>query len=217
MFITLEGCEGAGKSTQGRLLVSNLAFLGVPALYVREPGGTPLGEDIRKVLFQYPMLDPVTQSLLFNAARSELVRKVIRSALAEGRVVVSDRYVDSSLVIQGQDIQGVQLRSLCHIATGGLTPDLTIYLDVDPSVGLARRRSAGDVNHFDERSVVMGERYRQAYWELMVVDPARWRCVDAARSKDLVALDVLRHAVGHPLCPLPVDPDLLDVAPMEYE
>jgi dTMP kinase len=205
MFITFEGGEGSGKTTQVRRLADSLLRVGVPVVTLREPGGTVIGEEVRRLLFERGDLAAETQSFLFNAARSELVRKVILPALSENKVVICDRYVDSSVVIQGQAMPVAHVRSLCGVATDGLVPDITFYLDIDPELGLARRVAAGSVNHFDELYAVHGEAQRRAYYDLMLIEPERWRCVPAAGDVDAIAAHILRTVLADYRLPLYVD------------
>lgn len=145
MFIVLEGVEGSGKSTQARLLAEWLSAAALPHLLTREPGGTQVGEEIRNALLHGGEVPPRTELLLMVAARAALVDQVIRPGLARGEIVISDRYELSSFAYQGYG-RGVPLEEVRRVntfATGGLKPDLTLLLDVEPEEGVARRRRAG--------------------------------------------------------------------------
>lgn len=189
MFISIEGPEGGGKSTQIRWLAAWLEGRGHRTLIVREPGGTVLGERIRELLLaERASGSALSQLLLFSAARSELVGRVIHPALADGVTVLCDRYVDSTLAYQGYG-DGVpleQVRAISGIATGGLLPELTLLLDVDPAIGLARRREAGGWNSMDERPIAFHRAVRSGFLELAALEPGRWRVLDAGRPAEAV-------------------------------
>lgn len=191
-FVTLEGGEGSGKSVQARRLEERLRARGFAVVSTREPGGTPVGEAVRSVVLHPPggvPLDPLAELLLFEAARAQLVRAVIRPALDRGAIVLCDRFADSSLAYQGygRGLDFGLIERLNSVATGGLRPDLTLLLDVPVDVGLTRRRRMGDVNSLDGEDVAFHERVRQGYLALARREPARWRIVDASRSEDEVA------------------------------
>lgn len=188
LFISFEGGEGSGKSTQIERLAARLAARGLVAVRTREPGGTPLGEGVRELL-----LDPgrrplaMTEALLLESARAELVSAVIRPALAAGRVVLCDRYDDSTLAYQGggRGLDDATLRALNRAATGGLSPDLTLLFDLDPELGLARRgRAPGPTNRLDREPLEFHQRVRRRYLELAAAEPARWRILDASADPD---------------------------------
>jgi dTMP kinase len=188
LFVSFEGIDRSGKTTQARLLVD---ALGEDALAVREPGGTAAGERVRALL-KDPELEigARAEALLFAAARAELVERVVRPALDDGRVVVSDRYVDSSLAYQGagRDLGIDDVARVNEWATGGLVPDLTIFLEL-PSGDAAAR--AGEEDRFEAEGAGLQERVRLAYEQLAAADPGRWRRVDAARAPEAVHADVL--------------------------
>jgi dTMP kinase len=188
LFVTFEGIDRSGKTTQARLLCE---ALGDDALGVREPGGTPAGERVRDLLKDADVpLGPEAEALLFAAARAELVEKVIRPALEAGRVVVSDRFLDSSLAYQG-GARGLGVEEVARInrfATGGLVPDLTFLLEIDPATAAER---AGESDRFEDEGAALQLAVREAYEELVAADAARWRRVDAARSPEQVHADVL--------------------------
>ena len=189
LFVTLEGIDRSGKTSQARMLVE---ALGHGAVAVREPGGTAAGERIRALLKDPDAsIEPRTEALLFAAARAQLVAEVIRPALASGRVVVCDRYVDSSLAYQGA-ARGLGVEEVARLnewATSGLMPDLTILLWLDPKVALAR---AGDRDRFEDEGADLQRAVAAAYDRLATADARRWRRVDASRPVDDVHADVVK-------------------------
>lgn len=195
-FITVEGPDGAGKTTQAGALARHLRERGLDALVTREPGGTWLGERIREILLartdSAATSDPLTDALLFNAARRQLVVEVLRPALAAGRTVVCARYADSTLAYQGYGA-GVpldRLRALEAAATDGLQPDLTILLDLPVKAGLARK-APGDVTRFEaEFDLDYHARVRDGFLSLARGAPARFVVIDATQSPEHVATAV---------------------------
>lgn len=188
-FISLEGGEGAGKS-------ANLAFvrdwlqarLGVTVLLTREPGGTPVGEEIRRLFLQQDSLLPEAELLLMFAARVQHVRQVIAPALARGEWVLCDRFADASYAYQcgGRGIAPERLAYLQDWLLDGLLPDLTLLLDTPPTVGKARAHQRGEADRFDAETEAFYERVRQAYLERAAREPQRIRRVDAAPPLPLV-------------------------------
>ena len=185
MFITLEGPDGSGKSSQVGPLADVLRGLGREVLTTREPGGTAIGEQVRGILNRLDNagMNPRSETLLFLAARAQLVDEVIRPALARGAVVLCDRYADSTLAYQGYGHGNNvdTLRQLLNFATGGLWPDLTLLLDIDAEAGLRRRQSGGDWNRLDAYDLPFHRRVRQGYLELARAEPGRWVMIDAAQ------------------------------------
>jgi dTMP kinase len=186
-FITIDGPDGSGKTTQAAALASHLADRGLDVLVTREPGGTWLGERLREILLartgSSAATDPLTDALLFNAARRQLVTQVVRPALASGRTVVCARFADSTLAYQGfgAGVPLERLRALEEAATDGLKPDLTILLDVAVEDGLARK-SPGDVTRFEaEFDVAFHRRVRDGFLALAAAEPARFAVIDATR------------------------------------
>ena len=188
LFVTIEGIDRSGKTTQARRLAD---ALGPDALLVREPGGTPAGERIRELLKDPAVtLSPRAEALLFAAARAELVEAVIRPALEAGRIVVSDRYLDSSLAYQGhgRGLGEDEVRRINDWATGGLTPDLTVLLEIGPAAAAAR---AGVTDRFEAEGDALQQTVADAYARMAAAAPERWHAVDAARDEDVVHADVL--------------------------
>jgi dTMP kinase len=187
LFVTIEGIDRSGKSTQARRLAE---ALGEDAVLVREPGGTPAGERIRDLLKDSAIeLDPRSEALLFAAARAELVAAVILPALQAGKVVISDRYLDSSLAYQGhaRGLGEDEISRMNVWATAGLVPDLTVLLRIDPAVAAAR---AGEADRFEDEGLDLQQRVADAYGQLAAANPARWKTIDAARDADAVAADI---------------------------
>ncbi len=187
-LITFEGVEGSGKSTQVQRL---LAVLGPRAIASHEPGGTPFGRDLRRLLLDSRdyALAPMAELLLFLADRAQHVNEVIRPALAKGRVVLVDRFTDSTLAYQGygRGLDAEQLKGLTRAASGGLTPDLTILLDLPVIEGLARAGRRGAQDRIEGEAQTFHERVRGGYLELAQQEPGRWVTVDATQPEDAVA------------------------------
>jgi dTMP kinase len=199
-FISMEGMEGSGKSTQLRLLAEYLSrVLGASRLLVtREPGGTRIGEQIRDVVHSRdnPEMAPETELLLYSAARAQIVAQVIRPALAAGKLVLCDRFADSTLAYQGygRNLDLEALRVITRLATGGLKPDLTLYIQVGIEEGLARRanghRHGEELNRMDTQTREFYERVRQGYGALMQEEPARWIRIDGSQSVETVQTEI---------------------------
>jgi len=198
MFITLEGPEGSGKSSQLPELAEFLRGQGWDVLTTREPGGTLIGDQIRQILMRLDNqeLHPRTESLLFLASRAQLVEQVIKPALREGKLVLSDRFGDSTLAYQGygHGIDLATLRAMLDFATDNLKPDLTLLLDVDVEIGLQRKRKEDEWNRLDAYELAFHQRVREGYHQLCQLEPERWRVIDAMQPKDAVQL-ALRQAV----------------------
>ena len=190
LFITFEGVEGSGKSTQARLLYERLVQRPEPVLLTHEPGVTSLGKKIARLLKWAKEVDisPIAELLLFNASRAQLVAEVIRPGLENG-VVICDRYADSTTAYQGYG-RGLDLAIVAAANnTGrGLVPDLTILLDIPVKEGLARKR--GEKDRFEMETLAFHQRVRKGYLELAVAEPERWLVLDAVQSRDEIAGEI---------------------------
>jgi dTMP kinase len=190
MFITIEGPEGGGKTSHIAPLANFLSELGYSVTPTREPGGTEIGDQVRAVLtrLENTRMHPRTETLLFLAARAQLVEQCIRPSLEQGRIVLSDRYADSTLAYQGyghgNDLE--LLRHLLNFATGGLWPDLTFLLDIHPEKGLQRKRSGNEWNRLDAYTLSFHQRVWAGYHELVRQEPQRWVTIDANQPFDAV-------------------------------
>ena len=195
MFITFEGPEGSGKTTQIRLLTDYLQVQGYSVVATREPGGTVIGDQIRTCLHDVNNTDmtAAAELLLYSASRAQLVGELIRPALAQGQIVLCDRYADSTLAYQGYG-RGLDLASLQQItqfATGGLQPDLTLFLDVAVEAGLARRQQGGDeMNRLDREAVAFHQKVRTGYFQLIEADPQRWVVINAERPVAMIQAEI---------------------------
>jgi dTMP kinase len=189
-FITFEGPDGSGKTTQIQALYNDLIGEGYPVLLVREPGGTKIGDQIRAVLHDVKNVDmlPSAEVLLYSASRAQLVGQVICPAIEAGKVVLSDRYAESTIAYQGHgyNLDQELLRAIMAFATGGLRPDLIVYLDIDVEEGLRRketgfRRGRGEWNRMDQKQLGFHQRARGGYLQMAAAEPERWFVVDAAQ------------------------------------
>lgn len=194
MFITLEGPEGSGKTSHIPYLVEYLREKGYTVFPTREPGGTSIGEQIREVIHDMKNVEmhPRTETLLYQAARAQIVEQVIKPRLANGEIVISDRYYDSTIAYQGYGHQQnlEQVRALVTYATGGLVPDLTILLDLDIEVGLRRKKDGDEWNRMDAYTVEFHQRVRKGYQEMAKAEPKRWVVVDAGQAWEAVQEDL---------------------------
>ncbi len=203
LFITFEGPEGSGKTTQCQLLEQHLVGQGYDVMRTREPGGTSIGQQVRAVLFDRnnSAMTPEAEFFLFSASRAQLVREVIRPHLENGGVVVCDRFFDSSLAYQGYGHrldQGV-LRDVTRMVTGGMQPDLTLLLDMPPEEGLRRRKQQSEQwNRLDAYTLDFHTRVRQGYLALVQVEPERWEVIDASQSSEAI-FDCVRERVQQAL------------------
>ena len=192
-FLTVEGIDGAGKSTQARMLAGRLRMLGREVVETREPGGAPGAEEIRRLLVagDPERWSPETETLLFTAARRDHVERVIRPALARGAVLICDRYVDSTRAYQGAGApERRELVDCLHRLAIGLDPDLTLIFDMDPAAALERTRSRVsdlDEDRFERKGPVFQARLREEFLAIAAAEPARCALIDAARPPDSVA------------------------------
>ena len=188
VFVVFEGGEGAGKTTQARVLARRLQREGHPAVLIREPGGTSLGESLRPRLKGRSDVTPTAELLMFMAARAQLVEEVIIPRLRAGDSVVCDRFSASTLAYQGYG-RGLPLSTineLSQIATGGLQPDLNVLMDIPVASGLARKRDGGR-DAFESQAAEFHERVRKGYLEIAGSDPARWLVLDGSRPKGAIS------------------------------
>ena len=186
LFITFEGGEGCGKSVQARALYRRLSQLAIPAILTHEPGSTPFGNKIARWLKWTKDTDisPLTELLLFNASRAQLVTKVIQPNLQSGKIVICDRYADSTTAYQsyGRGLDLEMVKAINNTATRGLKPDLTVLLDISAEKGLARKRGKRQ-DRFEQEALAFHQRVRDSYLKLAANDPQRWLVVDASQSK----------------------------------
>jgi dTMP kinase len=201
MFITLEGPEGSGKTSHIPPLVEYLREQGYTVFPTREPGGTSIGEQIRMVIHDLKNVEmhPRSETLLYQAARAQIVEEVIRPRLKAGEIVLSDRYFDSTIAYQGyghqQDLE--QVRALVKYATGGLVPDLTILLDIDVEAGLKRKTQNGaEWNRLDAYTLEFHQRVRKGYLEMVKAEPKRWVVVNAGNEWEKVQQELREVILG---------------------
>jgi dTMP kinase len=196
MFITIEGPDGSGKSSQVPVLAEAIRQAGYDLVVTREPGGTEIGDQVRQIIMDLKNtgMFPHTEILLFQASRAQLVREVIRPNLKAGKVVLCDRYADATLAYQGygHETDLVELRRVVEYATGGLKPDLTLYLDIDVEKGLRRKGKGEEWNRLDAYEVEFHERARAGYIELIAQEPERWVVIDAGQSSKQIQEDLKR-------------------------
>lgn len=204
LFLCFEGGDGAGKSTQVRLLTEHLTARGGDVLVTRQPGGTPLGAKIRELVLHGDHVSRRAEALLFAADKAHHVDELIRPALAAGRIVITDRYTDSSIAYQGagRDLGSDEIRELQHWAVGGLFPDLTFVLDIAPEVGRVRRGAVHD--RLESEADAFHAAVRRGFLDLADRDPERYLVIDAALPPDeihamvAVGLETLLAARGGP-------------------
>lgn len=185
-FITFEGGEGAGKSTQAKRLAARVERLGLTSLISREPGGTPIGEDIRSIILKDRPQDPVTELLLFAAARAEHMTSLIRPALDDGAWVICDRFMDSSRVYQGKlyNVEADLIRYLEKYTVAPDYPDLTLILDLPPAIGLERAAVRGTLSRYDAERIETHEVLRQGFLEIAEAEPERCVIIDGLLPPD---------------------------------
>ncbi len=205
-FITFEGIEGSGKSTQIALLAEHLAAGGKDVTLTREPGGTKIGDQVRKILLDPANkgLTPRAELVLYAAARAQHLEELVRPALGRGAIVLCDRFSDATLAYQGhgRGLDAAMIRELDRTATAGLKPDLTILLDIDVAAGLARARGRNSSRgleteaRFENEALAFHERVRQGYLVLAQAEPGRIRVINAARTPDEIQNSVRSIVTG---------------------
>jgi dTMP kinase len=190
LFITFEGGDGCGKSFQSRALYRKLMREAIPAILIREPGGTPLGEKIRRLLKQRSdmAISPLTELMLFNASRSQLVADVVQPALKAGKCVICDRFSDSTLAYQsyGRGLDFNTIEEINRLASQGLKPDITFLLDVPPEVGLSRKKKVQE-DRFDREAIGFHQKVREGFLQLANKEPQRWVVIEATLPKKKIA------------------------------
>ena len=195
LFITFEGGEGSGKSVQARALYRRLLRLDVTTLLTHEPGGTPFGERLGRWLKWTAGTDitPMTELLLFNASRSQLVTEVIQPSLKNKKVVICDRYTDSTVAYQsyGRGLDLEIVRSINNAATQGLIPNLTVLLDIPVEEGLARKRDQKQ-DRFEQEDISFHQKVRDGYLKLAKAEPERWLVIDGCQSRARIARIILK-------------------------
>jgi len=195
LFITFEGGEGCGKSVQAKALFRRLSQLAVPVLLTHEPGGTPFGKRLGRWLkwAQDAGISPLTELMLFNASRAQLVAEVIQPNLKSGKVVISDRYADSTTAYQGygRGLDLAMVKATNNAATQSLTPNLTILLDIPVEDGLARK-STRKQDRFEQEALAFHRKVREGYLRLAADEPERWQVIDASQSKQRIAEAIWR-------------------------
>lgn len=201
MFITFEGPEGSGKSTQIVLLADTLQQHGFSIVQTREPGGTLIGDQIRRIVHHvdYTGMAAEAELLLYSASRAQLVHEVIRPSLAAGKIVLCDRYADSTIAYQGygRQLNLTALQQITRFATGGLQPDLTLLLDIEVERGLARRTNGGEeMNRLDLETVEFHRRVRAGYHKMAAAEPNRWVVVNTDRGVTAVQTDLVQIVVA---------------------
>jgi len=201
MFLTLEGIEGSGKTTQINNIYRFLENKGHNCVITREPGGTKIGRKIRSILLdpENKGLEPMAELLLYFSDRVEHVKKLIKPALAEGKTVICDRYFDATLVYQGY-ARGLDIKlitRLHELVLDGLKPDITLLLDLSPETGLSRAweqigngSRSGDETRFEKEALSFHEKIRAGYLELARLEPQRFRVIDASQEKNKVQMDI---------------------------
>jgi dTMP kinase len=189
LFITFEGGEGSGKSLQTRALFRKLNRLSIPVVLIHEPGSTPLGERLARLLKwrQNANISPLTELMLFNASRTELLDEVVRPALKAGKIVICDRYTESTIAYQGygRKINIDTIKNINDMATGGLKPDLTVLLDIPVNEGFARK-TGQEPDRFEKEARAFHQRVRKGYLQLAAEEPQRWLVIDATLSKEKI-------------------------------
>ena len=194
LFITFEGSEGCGKSTQARALWRKLSRLGIPTVLTHEPGGTDLGNQLRRVLKKgrQDKISPIAELFLFAACRIQLVTEVIRPSLQQGKVVICDRFYDSTTAYQGygRELNLDTVKKTNDLATQGTKPDLTIFLDISTQTGLSRKQSTTN-DRFEAENITFHNKVRAGYLKLAAEEPGRWLVIDATLPRARISKLIL--------------------------
>lgn len=200
LFVTFEGIEGSGKSTHARLIYEALREMGIEAVLTAEPGGTDIGRSIREVLLDpaHKGMDPVCELLLYNASRRQLVKELIEPSLREGKVVISDRYSDSTAAYQGagRGLTAGLIETIDSVSTGGLKPGLTILLDLDVETGLKRNEVLNKTDRIELEAVEFHRLVREGFLRLRENEPGRIRLFDATATKEALHEEILTAVLG---------------------
>ncbi|MBF0486545.1 MAG: dTMP kinase [Nitrospirae bacterium] len=195
MFISIEGIEGAGKTTQVCMVSERLRAGGFEVVATFEPGGTEIGKRIREILLDksFEQMSPLAELLLYNAARAQHLAEVISKALDRHAVVITDRFTDSTLAYQsyGRGLDERLIMDIDKIATGGLRPDMTVLLDLPPSIGLGRNKDANKTDRFEIEPLAFHEKVRAGFLELANSDPARFKVINAAADTAVVTKEIV--------------------------
>ncbi len=189
LFITFEGAEGSGKSSQAKVLYRKLSQLAIPAVLTHEPGGTSVGRRLARCLkwAQDTGISPLTELLMFNASRAQLVEEVIQPNLKGGKVVICDRYADSTIAYQsyGRGLDLEMVKAVNNTATRGLNPGLTVLLDISAEEGLVRK-GAKRRDRFEQEDIDFHQRVREGYLKLAASEPKRWLVIDGSQSREKI-------------------------------
>lgn len=200
-FISFEGIEGTGKTTQARLLADYLTDLRFAVVVTEEPGGTPIGLRIREVLLkvEHTEMQSLTELLLYSADRSQHMHELILPSLSAGKILITDRFSDSTLAYQGfgRSLDMDTISTLDRIATGGLKPDLTLLLDIDVLTGLRRNRGANKVDRIEREDLAFHEKVRAGYFELARREPGRIKVIDASGGIEEIRTKVNKAVKSH--------------------
>jgi dTMP kinase len=205
LFITIEGPDGAGKTSQVSLLAAHLEKLGIHYLKTREPGGTPISDQIRQLLLNpdHTEMDAKAEALLYAASRAQLVAEVIRPALAKGYVVICDRYIDASIAYQGSlGLRPEDVRKINEFATGGLYPNRTYIIDIDPKIGIERIRRArrnefaGGLDRIEQRELDYHTAVREQFLSLIQHRPNQYKLIDGNQPQDVIAALIREDVIG---------------------
>jgi dTMP kinase len=187
MFITFEGCEGCGKTFQSRMLFNYLTDINIPVVSTSDPGGTKLGKELERLMKgnQHDTISAEVELFLFNVCRIHLVKEVISPSLQQGKIVVCDRFIDSTLAYQGygRGIDLTTIKTLHNIATGGMKPDFTILLDIPADRGLQRKNTRYR-DRFEEEELSFHDRVRNGYLKMATEEPERWFVIDALQQAE---------------------------------